>query len=129
MLNIANRYEVPRCTAACLNNQIVEQPRNHILSKLSKEELAAIMADMELVHFDIREPLYEPNAAIETAYFPESGMISIVCLTADGPSIEAVTVGKEGFVGMPLILAQARRQQKLFARYRAVAGLFRLRSF
>lgn len=69
---------------------------------------------MELIEFDIREPLYEPNTLIDTAYFPDSGMISIVCLTADGPSIEAVTVGREGFVGLPLILGATTTPTRAF---------------
>lgn len=59
---------------------------------------------MELVEFEIREPLYEPNTPIETAYFPDSGCMSLITKLKDGTGVEAMTVGREGMVGLPLIL-------------------------
>jgi CRP-like cAMP-binding protein len=95
-------------------NETEYSPRNHILAKLKKDSLKVLLLSMELVEFDIREPLYEPNTLIDTAYFPDTGMISIVCLTTDGPSIEAATVGREGFVGVPLILGATTTPTKAF---------------
>jgi CRP-like cAMP-binding protein len=95
-------------------NETEDSPRNHILSKLTKDSLRVLLPNMELVEFDIREPLYEPNSSIDTVYFPDTGMISIVCLTADGPSIEAVTVGREGFIGLPLILGATTTPTRAF---------------
>lgn len=51
-----------------------------------------------------KEILYEPNKPIETAYFPESGCMSIITKLRDGSTVEAITVGKEGMVGLPLFL-------------------------
>lgn len=80
------------------------RPRNQILSSLKPADLRAILTCMELVEIDAREPLYESNAPIEYAYFPEDGVMSIVIPMEDGPSVEAATVGYEGMVGLPLIL-------------------------
>jgi CRP-like cAMP-binding protein len=49
-----------------------------------------------------------PNEPIEYVYFPNSGIISLVNLTEDGGTVEAATVGKEGMVGLPLLLGTDR---------------------
>jgi hypothetical protein len=52
----------------------------------------------------LKQVLYEPNAPIEYAYFPNSGATSMLNLMQDGQTIEAATVGKEGMIGVPLLL-------------------------
>jgi CRP-like cAMP-binding protein len=74
---------------------------------------------MELLEFDIKEPLYEPNEQIEHAYFPDSGLMSLVTLVHEGPSVEAATIGNEGFVGTPLILGATTTVTRAFCQ---VAG-------
>lgn len=80
------------------------ESRNWILAKLNKLERESIISCMELFDIEPREVLYEPDRAMENAYFPESGIMSIVTLIRDGPSVEAATVGYEGMVGIPLVL-------------------------
>jgi len=63
-----------------------------------------MLSCMDLTDVDIREPLYESNKRIDRAYFPEIGVMSIVTPIEGGPYVEAVTVGFEGMVGLPLIL-------------------------
>jgi len=72
------------------------------------------MSCMDLHDLDIRAVLYLPNTTIETAYFPESGVMSIVTPFDDGPSVEALTVGFEGFIGLPLILSADSTLTKAF---------------
>jgi CRP-like cAMP-binding protein len=44
--------------------------------------------------------LYEPNRKIDSAYFMNSGMISLVVVTEDGRTVEAGVVGNEGIGGL-----------------------------
>jgi len=71
---------------------------------MKPEDLQEILSCMSIHDIDIREPLYESNQPIDTAYFPESGVMSIVTPIEGGPYVEAATVGYEGMVGLPLIL-------------------------
>lgn len=80
------------------------QPANRILRKLQPDDIQSMLPLMELVELDIKASIYEPNHPIEYAYFPESGVISIVTPLEDGSSVEVAVIGNEGMVGLPVIL-------------------------
>jgi hypothetical protein len=48
--------------------------------------------------------LYGPNQSIECAYFPKSGILSVVSLLENGSSIEVATIGRDGMIGSVLLL-------------------------
>ena len=77
--------------------------QNEILSKLPAAELATLMAHAEEINCPLRQKLFEQGDPIEVVYFPLTGMVSLVIDLADGRVIEAMTVGREGFVGFPLL--------------------------
>ena len=69
---------------------------------------------MELLFVDAREILYEPHEPIENVYFPDSGCMSIITKFKDKASVEAITVGKEGMVGVAIFLgAQSTNTQAI----------------
>lgn len=78
-------------------------PRNLILARLPDEELAAFMDEAKTASYPLREVFFEEGDPIESVYFPLTGMCSLVTMLEDGTSLEAMTVGREGFVGLPLI--------------------------
>ena len=78
-------------------------PTNEILSKLPPGELAAIMEHSSQVSFTLREELFEEADTIERIHFPLTAMISLVNVLDDGTSIEVMTIGREGFTGIPLL--------------------------
>lgn len=82
---------------------VPEFSHNNILSAMDSAELAALMEHAEEVSFPIKVKLFEQGDPIESVYFPLTGMVSLVIILEDGPDIEAMTVGKEGFVGLPLL--------------------------
>jgi len=47
--------------------------------------------------------LHEAGDSIKSAYFCNSGMISTLNVFPDGQTIEVGLIGKEGFVGLPLV--------------------------
>ena len=77
---------------------------NHLLAALSQEEYERLLPNLEPVSLSIKQVLYEPNEPIEYAYFINSGATSLLNLMQDGQTIEAATVGKEGMIGVPLLL-------------------------
>ena len=77
---------------------------NHLLAALSQEEYERLLPNLEPVSLSLKQVLYEPNQPIEYAYFINSGATSLLNLMQDGQTIEAATVGKEGMVGVPLLL-------------------------
>jgi len=96
-----------------------KRPRNRILLSLRHAERDRLMADLELVGLDIREIVYDVDTRIDHVYFVETGVLSIVGVTADGSSVETATVGREGMLGLPVFLDSDRSSTQAFCQ---VAG-------
>ena len=78
--------------------------QNHLLAALSEEELAPLEPWLELISLPRGEVLARPGEPIEYAWFPTSGMVSIVALMSKGLGAEVATVGNEGMIGLPIYL-------------------------
>lgn len=76
---------------------------NEILLQLSAKECEPLLSKLELVRLKVHQVLHEPGDNLKSAYFCNTGMISILSVFADGKSVEIGLVGKEGFVGLPLV--------------------------
>lgn len=51
--------------------------------------------------------LCEEGEPFESAYFPLSGLVSLQLMTEDGNTLEIAAVGREGIVGLPILLPKA----------------------
>ncbi len=80
------------------------ESRNALLSKLPIEQFEGLHRGLQSVELKVQRVLYEPYRPIRYAYFPESGMISIVSIMKSGESIEVGTIGREGMAGSVLLL-------------------------
>jgi CRP-like cAMP-binding protein len=78
------------------------QSENSLLAKLPQGELAVLMEHGERMTATSRQLLFEIGDPIDSVYFPLTGMISLVTVLKDGTSLERMTVGHEGFVGLSL---------------------------
>jgi len=74
--------------------------RNRILSLLPGTELEALLERCEMVTIKSKDVVFRRNEEIRHIYFPEDCVISLVTELEDGDSVEAMTVGADGFVGM-----------------------------
>jgi CRP-like cAMP-binding protein len=78
--------------------------RNVLLSKLPREQFESLKPGLQLVDLEPPVVVFEANQPVRHAYFPESGMISVVSVMADGRSIEIGTIGREGVAGGTLLM-------------------------
>ena len=58
---------------------------------------------LEFMHLKVHHVLHEPGDSLKSAYFPNSGLVSILSVFPDGKCVEVGLVGKEGFIGLPLV--------------------------
>lgn len=56
----------------------------------------------ELATIESKEIVYDRGDPIRHVHFPENCVISLVTELKDGDSVEAMTVGSDGFAGMPI---------------------------
>ncbi len=76
--------------------------RNRILLTVPDDEFLVLRPLLEQVEMPQYEIFYEQGGRIEHAYFPNSGMVSLVVLVQDGRSVEVGITGSEGVVGAPV---------------------------
>ena len=76
---------------------------NEILRALPRNEFATVFPRLELVRLQPRQVLHEAGDTLRSAYFCNTGIISILSVLSDGKTVEVGLVGKEGLVGLPLI--------------------------
>jgi CRP-like cAMP-binding protein len=81
---------------------ILRAARNNLLSKLPPSELSALLQLSTPIKGSLRDVFFAKDQQIENVYFPLTGMISLVTQLKDGTSLESMTVGCEGFAGLPL---------------------------
>jgi CRP-like cAMP-binding protein len=77
---------------------------NRILAALPVNVRAQLMDDLEQVTLPLGHVLYEPGASLDFVYFPTSCIVSLVFTTEDGSTAELAMTGKDGLVGIPLVL-------------------------
>ena len=77
--------------------------RNSLLRALSPEDYAQVLEHAVTVPLRLRQDLVEAGEEMRYAWFPQSGMLSIVNDMSDGKtSIEVGVIGREGMAGLAL---------------------------
>jgi CRP-like cAMP-binding protein len=76
---------------------------NKILLGLPAKEAEMLFPKLEFVRLKVHHVLHEPGDSLKSAYFPNSGLVSILSVFPDGKCVEVGLVGKEGFIGLPLV--------------------------
>jgi len=71
--------------------------RNSILLAIPDEEFNGIREHLQLTELPQRTILHEARQKVESVYFLNSGMISLVFTTREGETVEVGVVGNEGF--------------------------------
>lgn len=79
--------------------------RNAILEALPAEERRLLREHGETVELKHGTALYHQGTRVNYGYFPTSGLLSLLGMTQEGHSIELVVVGREGFLGLPILFS------------------------
>lgn len=83
------------------------QMSNHLLDRLSANDLALLAPSLETVPFVLNERIANAGQIIEHAYFPDSGILTFVA-GAGAAQIEVAIIGSEGMTGVPIVLSDGR---------------------
>jgi CRP-like cAMP-binding protein len=77
---------------------------NEILLSLPAEEREIVFPLLTFVDLRTHDVLHEPGEPIKFGYFLNNGMTSILTVLTEGKSVEVGLTGRDGFVGLPLIV-------------------------
>lgn len=87
---------------------------NRLLASLKPADYALLLPHLEAVSLPYRRPLYSANRNIDFIYFLENGVASLVSTMRNGDASEVGTIGNEGIVGLPLLLADRRAPTSVY---------------
>jgi len=76
---------------------------NLILRGLSRKECTEVFSSLEFVRLRLHQVLHEVGETIKSVYFLNEGLGSVLTVQPDGKSVEVGLIGKEGFVGLPVL--------------------------
>lgn len=83
----------------------IESPRsNNLLASLPEEEYSLLVPHLQYRSHSHGTVIFEPYEPLKYVFFPTDGSISIITILRDGTSVEVGVVGREGVVGLPVIL-------------------------
>lgn len=74
--------------------------RNRLLLALPSSNLKRLMPGLEQIPCHRGQILVDAEAALDSVFFPESGVVSMVAVYSDGRIIEMATIGREGCTGV-----------------------------
>jgi CRP-like cAMP-binding protein len=77
---------------------------NRLLAALSEDHYQHLLPHLEPVSLALRQVLHEPGEPLEYVYFPTQGMVSLVSIMKEGAMVETGLIGKEGMVGLSVVL-------------------------
>ena len=99
---------------------------NELLLNLPSGESDLVFPKLTFLPLRTHDVLHEPGETIQFVYFLNSGLASVLNVMADGKSVEVGLNGKEGFVGLPLVVGLASSPNRTLIQ---IAGsAFRMRA-
>ena len=91
--------------ATALSASFTDSIRNYLLAALAPDDLARLRPHLEPAALKLGEASTEPGCPIAHVLFPEAGIVSLLAISSDKRQrIEAGMVGREGMVGLPVVL-------------------------
>lgn len=97
-------------------------PRNRLLIALPPRNLKRLMPELEHIRCASGEVLLDADASLDHIYFPDSGVISMVAVYADGSTIEMATIGREGCTGVQAVFGAKISSARLFVQIPGTAA-------
>src|SRR5580700_6291769 len=78
-------------------------PRNRLLLALPSSNLKQLMPELEHIRCHREQILMDADSSLDHVFFPDSGVVSVVAVYADGSVIEMATIGREGCTAVQAI--------------------------
>jgi CRP-like cAMP-binding protein len=88
-------------------------PRNRLLLALPARNLKRLLPELQHVVCQRGHVLMDADSSIDHVYFPDSGVVSVVAVYADGNIIEMATIGREGCTGVKAVFGAKQSSFRL----------------
>jgi CRP-like cAMP-binding protein len=94
-------------------NAVSDGPRNRLLLALPSSDLDQCMPKLEHIRCHRGQVLMDADSPLDHVFFPDSGVVSVVAVYADGSIIEAATIGREGCTSVQAIFGATSSSVRL----------------
>jgi CRP-like cAMP-binding protein len=84
------------------------------LLALPSRNLGQLLPRLEHIHYQREQILMEADSSLEHVFFPDSGVVSVLAVYADGSAIEMATIGREGCTGVQAVFGAKSSSVRLF---------------
>ncbi|NTV70277.1 MAG: helix-turn-helix domain-containing protein [Azonexaceae bacterium] len=86
-------------------SELIYNPKqNRILGALATNDYSRLQDDLDLIHLELGQVLYESGDTFGYIYFPITCIVSLIFTTKKGGTAELAITGNDGLVGIPLVL-------------------------
>jgi len=88
--------------------------KNRVLASLPPLDIRRLSAHLVPVTFKSKRSLHEPGERIDTVYFLEDAIASVVITMENGNTVEVGVIGRDGVVGLPAVMGSGRAVNRTF---------------
>jgi CRP-like cAMP-binding protein len=88
--------------------------KNRVLDSLPAADMKRLAPHLSPVILKINRTLQEPGQKVDTVYFLEEGICSVVVTMESGNTVEVGITGRDGFVGLPALLGTEHSPNRAF---------------
>src|SRR5580658_6139472 len=88
--------------------------KNRVLAALPALDIQRLSAHLAPVTFKSKHTLHELGERIDTVYFLEDSVASVVITMENGSTVEVGLIGREGVVGLPALMGSGRAAHLTF---------------
>src|SRR5258705_5156452 len=88
-------------------------PRNRLLLALPSSNLKRLMPELKHIRCEREQVLVDADSPLDHVFFPDSGVVSVVAVYADGNTIEMATIGREGCTALQAVFGAKSSSARL----------------
>ena len=103
-------------------NMVSNWPLNRLLLALPVDDLERLMPNLEHIACQREQVLVDADGSLDFIYFPDSGVISVVAVYANGDIIEMATIGREGCSGLQALFGAKSSSVRLLVQISGTAA-------
>ena len=89
-------------------------PRNRLLLALPSRNLKQLLSELEHVQCQREQVLVDADSSLDSIFFVDSGVVSVMAVYFDGGAIEMATIGREGCTGVQAVFGAKNSSARFF---------------
>lgn len=105
----------------------LHRSRNRLLQSLTSDDLLRLRPTLEHIARD--QVLIDADDQLDRVYFPETSVVSLSMVFADGASVDMATIGREGCTGVQAVLGAKVSSVRLLTQIPGTAMRMSRRAF